>query len=112
MQCSSNLTNALGFVRGIVGSQVNYSVNEFQAELIKLINVSCLDMEAASEAQILQQIGVNFLVVKVISNFVYPGEPHKMEDEYVLHKAEVSSKSITGLDALFQYFVGKKIGEL
>jgi len=112
MRCSKNIGSNLQFPRGIVGSQINYSVNEVQAELIKIIDVVCLDMEAASLAGILQQVGVNFLVVKAISNFVYPGEPHKMEDEYVDHKAEVSAAGLVALSSLFEYLVGKKIGDL
>jgi nucleoside phosphorylase len=100
MRCSGSIGSHCNLARGIVGSQINYSVNEVQTELIKIINVVCLDMEAASLAGILQQVGINFLVVKAISNFVYPGEPHKMEDEYVQHKAEVSQASIIALSSL------------
>jgi len=112
MDFSHKIIESLGFIRGVVGSQINYSLNEVQTELINTVNAICLDMEAASIAGILQQMEVNFMAIKTISNFIYPGEPLKMEEEYILHKEVVSAKSSVALSSFFSYLVGKKIGDL
>lgn len=51
----NNLPRDLDFREGLLGSQSSYKVTEEQAELMKLLGVVALDMEAAPEAQILQQ---------------------------------------------------------
>eukprot|EP01129_Flabellula_baltica_P005381 TRINITY_DN1949_c1_g1_i4.p1 TRINITY_DN1949_c1_g1~~TRINITY_DN1949_c1_g1_i4.p1 ORF type:complete len:112 (-),score=18.99 TRINITY_DN1949_c1_g1_i4:57-392(-) len=109
---TNTLAKALNLKEGIVGSQGSYQVSDIQCKLINIVGVVALDMEAASEAQILQQTGTNFLALKVISNGVYPGEPIRMEKEYVENKLLVSEKSIAVLTQLLTYLVGKTIGEL
>jgi nucleoside phosphorylase len=52
---TKKLQHDLGFKTGLLGSQSSYKVTEEQAELMKLLHVVALDMEAAPEAQILQQ---------------------------------------------------------
>jgi len=109
---SQNLINDLNIKCGIIGSQDTYSVTDIQVQLIDMIDIYCVDMEAASESQILQQTGTNFLAIKVISNLVYPGEPIRMEQEYLDHKVEVSRSSLAILSKVLSYLVGKKIGDL
>jgi len=102
----------LGLREGIVGSQGSYDITEVQVELMKLLKVLCLDMEAASESMILQQTGVNFMALKVVSNGIYPGDGKRMEDEYVIHREEVSKRGVTVLSSVLAYFMGKKLGDL
>jgi len=112
MFCPSINSSEFKISRGIVGSQVNYSVSPVQVELINMLGVAGLDMEAASESQILLQTETNFIALKAISNFIYPGEPMKMEEEYVVHKAEVSIKSLIFLEKFFNHLIGKNVGNI
>lgn len=50
-----NLPQDLGFKEGLLGSQSSYKVSEEQEELMETLGVVALDMEAAPEAQILEQ---------------------------------------------------------
>lgn len=50
-----NLPQDLGFKEGLLGSQSSYKVSEEQEELMEMLGVVALDMEAAPEAQILEQ---------------------------------------------------------
>jgi len=109
---TERLRDHLGVKEGILGSQISYSVNDLQSTLMNVVGICCLDMEAASEAEILHQTGTNFIALKVISNGIYPGNPSKMEQDYSLHKAEVSAKGILVLSKLLQFLVGKTPSEL
>ena len=108
----SNIASSLNLVEGILGSQSNYNVSDLHVTLMDVLEVCAVDMEAASEAQIAEQIGLNFLAVKVISNGIYPGDGLRMEEEYVKHKKEVSMKALASLSAILDYLRGKKLGEL
>ena len=69
-------------------------------------------MEAAPIAQILNQVGVNFLAMKVISNGVFPGEPKRMEAEYHDNRGEVSRTATIALRKILSYLVGKSVADL
>ena len=93
-------------------SQISYTVPQLSVEKIKTHHIACLDMEAASEAQILNQMKCNFIAVKVISNGVYPGDPKRMEAEYHDNRELVSKKATEVLLALFRFLDGRTIAEL
>lgn len=120
-----NMARDLGFREGLLGSQSSYKVSEEQEELMKLLGVVILDMEASPEAQIFDQtkydsmpnffahtLRHNFIAIKVVSNGVYPDDSARMETEYVENKLMVSTKALDALEAFFQYLLGKKIGDL
>ena len=69
-------------------------------------------MEAAPIAQILNQVRVNFIAIKVISNGVYPGEPKRMEAEYHDNREEVSRAASTALRKVLDFLSGKRIKDL
>ena len=69
-------------------------------------------MEAASEAQIFNQMKCNFIAMKVISNGVYPGDPKKMESEYHDNRELVSKKATEVLMFLFKFLDDKTIAQL
>ena len=85
------MASALGMKSGIVASTVSYGINSVQERLIAAMGVICCDMEAAPEASILLQTGTNFIVIKVISNGIFPGNPSRMEQEYKENKAQGKS---------------------
>jgi len=97
---------------GVVASQIGYTVSSDNECIIKETGIACLDMEAASEAQILGQAQVNFLALKCISNGVYPGEPHLMEKEYHDNREEVSKNATRVLRLVFDFLDGKAVSEL
>lgn len=109
---TSNLSKDLGLVKGVVGSQIGYMITGFQSELIGNANIIALDMECAPIAQILNQTGVYFLALKVISNGIYPGNPEKMESEYHDNREMVSKKATEILVKVIDYLNDKKINEL
>merc|ERR1712228_2664 len=102
----------LNLIKGVIGSQVGYMVNEFQAEMIGNANIMALDMECAPIAQILNQTGINMIVLKVISNGVYPGDPKRHENEYHKNREMVSKKATEILVKMIEYLNGKKLNEL
>ncbi len=106
------MSEALGLKRGIVASQIGYSVNELQVDIIHKTGIACLDMEAAAIAQILNQTGVNLIALKVISNGVYPGEPNRMEAEYHDNRKEVSRMATKALRDVLDYLDGKAPSQL
>ena len=69
-------------------------------------------MEAAPIAQILNQVRVNFIAIKVISNGVYPGEPKRMEAEYHDNREEVSRAASAALQKVLDFLSGKRIKDL
>jgi len=95
-----------------VASQISYAVSQLSMEKINALNVACLDMECASEAQILNQMRTNFIAMKVISNGVYPGEPKRMESEYHDNRDTVSQTATEVLMVLFEFLDGKLLSEL
>jgi nucleoside phosphorylase len=109
---SDRLIRDLNMRTGLLGSQMSYGIDDVQVNLIDTLGILFLDMEAAAEAEICHQTKTNFITLKMISNGVYPGNPTRMEEDYVSHKAEVSRKGTEALSALLQYFVGKKCADL
>eukprot|EP00928_Gymnodinium_smaydae_P096443 TRINITY_DN8526_c0_g1_i2.p1 TRINITY_DN8526_c0_g1~~TRINITY_DN8526_c0_g1_i2.p1 ORF type:complete len:187 (+),score=36.65 TRINITY_DN8526_c0_g1_i2:900-1460(+) len=84
---------------GVISSQINYGISPLDDLVFEQLGVVSVDMETASEAQILSQLEMHFIPLRVISNGVYPMHSEKMEEEYVENKALVSKK---GTDALVQ----------
>lgn len=109
---ASQLRSALSLKGGAVASQIGYQVSPLQEEIIDKMGIACLDMEGAPIAQICNQAGVNLLVMKVISNGVYPGEPKRMESEYHLNREEVSRRATKALTQLFDFLDEKSPEEL
>ena len=93
-------------------SQTSYTVPPLSMEKIKSHRIACLDMEAASEAQIFNQMKCNFIAMKVISNGVYPGDPKRMESEYHDNRELVSKKATEVLMFLFKFLDDKTIAQL
>ena len=78
-----------------------------QVELIGNANIVALDMECAPIAQILNQTGIDFFALKVISNGIYPGNPELMESEYNDNREMVSRKATEVLTKVIDYLDGK-----
>lgn len=95
-----------------LASQIGYGVSNLQEQIIAQQGLAALDMECASVAQVLNQAGVNYLAMKVISNGVYPGEPQRMELEYMDNKAGVSASATVALRKLLDCLMGKTVGDL
>jgi nucleoside phosphorylase len=106
------LAKECGLVEGTVASQIGYAISDLQYTIIRSAEVSCLDMEAAPIAQVLNQCKVNFICLKCISNGVYPGEPEKMEHEYHEHREEVSRRATRALRKVLDWIDGKTLYEL
>lgn len=68
-------------------------VTKFHQKIIEKLDIVCLDMECASIANILEKVGINFMVVKVISNGVYPEDLVKQEKEYAENREWVSKNA-------------------
>ena len=100
---ASHMASSLGLRTGTLASQIGYAVTPLQEEIMSKAQVVCLDMEAAPIAQILGQVGVPFLAIKVVSNGVYPGEPQRMELEYHDNREEVSHAATAALTAVLDY---------
>uniref|UniRef100_A0A7S4PLK9 EF-hand domain-containing protein n=1 Tax=Paramoeba aestuarina TaxID=180227 RepID=A0A7S4PLK9_9EUKA len=109
---TTKLAAKLGLYEGLVGSQISYNITELQENLIDILGICAIDMEAAPEAQIAMQIPLNFIAIKVVSNGIYPGDGAKMEKEYVDHKLQVSQKGVEVLGTLFDFLIGKCIKDL
>ena len=109
---TNNLAKDLGLVKGVIASQIGYMINGFQSELIGNANIVALDMECAPIAQILNQTGINFIALKVVSNGIYPGNPSKMEEEYHENREMVSKKATEILVKVIDYLDGKRINQL
>eukprot|EP01062_Namystynia_karyoxenos_P011333 TRINITY_DN14053_c0_g2_i1.p1 TRINITY_DN14053_c0_g2~~TRINITY_DN14053_c0_g2_i1.p1 ORF type:complete len:492 (+),score=151.20 TRINITY_DN14053_c0_g2_i1:104-1579(+) len=110
-RCDS-MAKELGLVRGTVASQIGYAVTEMQERLIDKVGIACLDMEAASIAEVMNQTGNNMIALKVISNGVYPGEPRKMEAEYHDYREEVSRRATESLGRVLEFLKDKRICDL
>eukprot|EP01126_Amoeba_proteus_P037193 TRINITY_DN3824_c0_g1_i4.p1 TRINITY_DN3824_c0_g1~~TRINITY_DN3824_c0_g1_i4.p1 ORF type:complete len:303 (-),score=56.10 TRINITY_DN3824_c0_g1_i4:104-1012(-) len=102
----------LGLKQGLLGSQISYNIGSEQEELIRILNVACLDMEGAPEAQICDCTRTNFIAMKVISNGVYPSDSKRMEQEYIANKLRVSTKAVEVLSSFLEYLVGKQLQDL
>lgn len=109
---AETLVHDLNLQSGVVGSQLSYTLNEHHIKLIKKLDIRALDMEAAPIAQIFNQTGINFMILKVISNGVYPDNPEKMEQEYLENREEVSTSATKVLSALFEYLQGKTLNRI
>eukprot|EP01084_Bolivina_argentea_P307093 530734_1 len=111
MKCK-NMIKDLGLCCGIIGSQVSYGVSKLQSEMIRNAKIIACDMECAPIAQILNQTGINYIVLKVISNGIYPGDSSKNESEYYMNREFVSKKATEIVIKVIEYLNDKKINEL
>jgi nucleoside phosphorylase len=109
---TKNMDKDLGLVKALLGSQISYIVTAPQVHLIDTLGIAALDMEAAPEAEIAMQVGLNFVAIKMISNGVYPENASRMEEEYTEHRATVSANGLRTLRAVLLYLAGKTIGDL
>eukprot|EP00928_Gymnodinium_smaydae_P087752 TRINITY_DN71977_c0_g1_i1.p1 TRINITY_DN71977_c0_g1~~TRINITY_DN71977_c0_g1_i1.p1 ORF type:complete len:387 (+),score=56.48 TRINITY_DN71977_c0_g1_i1:52-1212(+) len=109
---ADNMARELGLHQGPIASQIGYSVTQLQLEIIKNAGVDCLDMEAASIAQVLNQAHINMMALKVVSNGVYAGDPARMEREYHDHREVVSRKATEMLERVLDFLDGKTVAEL
>jgi len=101
------MAKEVGLVEGVLGSQIGYIVTPFQVELCNNAHIIALDMECAPIAQILNQTGVAFLALKVISNGIYPGKPERMEAEYHENREMVSKKATEVLSKVIEFLNGR-----
>jgi len=109
---SETLQRDLSLKVGTVGSQIQYAISDVQQEIVDLLPMACVDMEAGPIGQILNQAGVNLLALKVISNGIYRDNPSKQEEEYHDNRAEVSRIATQSLRRLLTYLDGKRIQDL
>jgi nucleoside phosphorylase len=109
---AERMVRDLNLVEGLLGSQISYTVTPGQVHLMNTLGVVALDMEAAPEAQIASQTGLNFMALKMVSNGVHPGDGDRMEAEYREHKARVSAAGVQTLSAVLDYFRGRRLCDL
>eukprot|EP01063_Lacrimia_lanifica_P025011 TRINITY_DN3280_c1_g1_i5.p1 TRINITY_DN3280_c1_g1~~TRINITY_DN3280_c1_g1_i5.p1 ORF type:complete len:356 (+),score=153.89 TRINITY_DN3280_c1_g1_i5:719-1786(+) len=111
MPCGQ-MVKDLGLREGLLGVQINYTVTKVHTHLIDCLGLYAIDMESASEAQILMQTKTNFMALKVVSNGVFPGDGARMEADYVKHKEMVSKKAAVVLSDVLEYLKNKTVGQL
>jgi len=109
---ADKLQRDLELTVGTVASQIQYSISDVQAEIVRTTPIACVDMEAGPIAQVLNQGKVNLIVLKVISNGIYRDNPMKQEEEYHDNRAEVSRIATKTLLRLLAYLDGKRISDL
>lgn len=88
---------------GPVGSQINYELSPLMDLIQEQVGTKALDMETASEAQMLAQLHVHFIAIRMISNGVYGNDGHRMEMEYAVNKLTVSQKGKATLSRILSF---------
>mmetsp|Transcript_38266 Transcript_38266/g.96270 ORF Transcript_38266/g.96270 Transcript_38266/m.96270 type:complete len:617 (+) Transcript_38266:160-2010(+) len=96
-------------VEGTVGSQMGYTVTETQNEVMKTAGALVLDMEAAAISQILMQTKTNLVLLKVISNGIYPEDAIWQEEEYLDNRDWVSCAASQYLLNMLNYVADKTV---
>eukprot|EP00668_Euglena_longa_P017620 GGOE01022044.1.p1 GENE.GGOE01022044.1~~GGOE01022044.1.p1 ORF type:complete len:735 (+),score=210.91 GGOE01022044.1:53-2206(+) len=102
-----NMKRDLNLKEGIVGSHISYIVGDVQMQMADLIGVVTMDMEAAPEAEVCHQVGMNFMALKVVSDRI-TDEDGTNEEEYQRNKARVSAVAVKVLTAVLEYLRGKR----
>eukprot|EP00667_Euglena_gracilis_P002851 EG_transcript_2856 len=102
-----NMRRDLHLKEGLVGSHINYIVGDIQMQMAELLGVVTMDMEAAPEAEVCHQVGMNFMALKVVSDRI-TDEDGTNEEEYQRNKARVSAAAVTVLTAVLEYLQGKR----
>jgi len=111
-QDASNMVDACGLKSAVMGSQISYQLTKYHVHVINECKIECLDMECAPIAQILNQVGIPLLIVKVVSNGIYPDNPDKMEQEYKDNRELVCANAVQKMREILNFLQNKRIGEL
>ena len=112
-----------------VSSQIFLKAKAYRWEIMDKLGVVCLDMEAASICQILNQTGaestnrwfwesirffweVPILILKVVTNEVYPHDASRMEMEYKQNISDASSEAVKTLSKILHFIENRRLSEL
>lgn len=107
-----NILSKFELASGPVGSKIGYVVNPIQEKIMDKLGVVCLDMESASICQILNQTEVPLLILKVVTNGVYPHDTPRMEMEYKENISDASSEGAKTLSKILHFIENRRLSEL